>query len=54
MAYRIGDRKQIMLLPSSIENYVRQYDPVRAYDAFVETIDFNNLGIIIDQRKVGN
>ncbi len=33
MAYRNGNRKQMMLLPPSIESYVSQNDPVRAYDA---------------------
>ena len=54
MAYRTGNREQMMLLPQSIEDYVGQGDPVRAFDAFVEVLDFNKCGIIIDSRKVGN
>ncbi|ODS30156.1 MAG: transposase [Candidatus Scalindua rubra] len=54
MAYRYGNREQMMLLPPSIEDYVGQGDPVRAYDAFIEVLDFNKLGIVIDQKKVGN
>lgn len=54
MAYRCGNRKQSMLLPASIEDYVGANDPVRAYDAFVEALDFNELGIVIDSAKVGN
>ena len=35
MAYRYGHRYQIGLFPQSIEQYVAEDDPVRAYDAFV-------------------
>jgi transposase len=42
------------LLPQSIEQYVPKDDPVRAYDAFVEALDLNELGIEINQNKVGN
>jgi len=54
MAYRYGDRFQLGLFPPSIEDYVASNDPVRAYDAFVETLDFNALGIEIDPNQVGN
>ena len=54
MAYRYGDRCQLGLFPESIEDYVRKDDPVRAYDAFVEGLDFNALGIEIYPCKVGN
>lgn len=54
MAYRYGNRGQMTLLPKSIEDYVSQDDPVRAYDAFVEALDFDELGIEIDPDKVGN
>jgi transposase len=54
MAYRYGHRYQIGLLPQSIEQYVAEGDPVRAYDAFVEALDFNELGIDINPNKVGN
>jgi transposase len=40
MAYRYGNRYQMSLLPQSIEEYVSEDDPVRAYDAFVEALDF--------------
>jgi len=42
------------LLPNSIEDYVTKDDPVRAYDAFVDALDFNGLGIDTNSRKVGN
>jgi len=54
MAYRYGNRYQMALLPQSIEDYVAQEDPVRAYDAFVEALDLNALGIEIDPKQVGN
>ncbi len=54
MAYRYGNRYQMALLPQSIEEYVAEDDPVRAYDAFVEALDFNYLGIEINPNKVGN
>lgn len=54
MAYRLGERKQMNLFPQSIEEYVSQDDPVRAYDTFVEVLNFKDLRIKIDDNKVGN
>jgi len=54
MAYRHGNRGQMEFLPPSIEDYVSQDNPVRAYDAFVEALNFNELGIVLDEDKVGN
>src|SRR4030043_72698 len=54
MAYRYGTRYQFGLFPQSIEDYVATNDPVRAYGAFVEALDFNTLGIEIDPNQVGN
>ena len=54
MAYRYGDRAQHTLLPPSIEDYVPEDAPVRAYDAFVEALDMGRLGIEIDENRVGN
>ncbi len=54
MAYRCGDRLQMNLFPQSIEDYVAQEDPVRAYDAFVESLNFDELGIILNESQVGN
>ncbi|MBE3087511.1 MAG: IS1182 family transposase [Chloroflexi bacterium] len=53
MAYRHGDRRQNMLLPASIEQYVPHEAPVRAYDAFVDSLDFEQLGIKIEPDKAG-
>ena len=60
MAYRHGDRNQMQLLPPSIagqpvwEEYVASDDPVRAYNAFVDSLSLDELGIIWDEHKVGN
>ncbi len=55
MAYRHGkDRGQMMVLPPTLDQYVSRENPVRAYDAFVDALDFKDLGIDIDDRKVGN
>ena len=53
MAYRYGDRKQTMLFPQSIDEYISQDAPVRAYDAFVDALDFEKLGIQIEPDKAG-
>jgi transposase len=55
MAYRTGENvHQMMLLPQSLDEYVSQDHPVRAYDAFVNALDFHELGIELNDRKVGN
>lgn len=54
MAYRYGRRYQTVLFPQSIEDYIPPDAPVRAYDAFVEALDFNELGIRLNPHKVGN
>jgi transposase len=53
MAYRYGDRRQKILFPQSIDEYIAQDAPVRAYDAFVDALDFDQLGIYIEPDKVG-
>jgi transposase len=53
MAYKIGDRMQETFLPSSIDQYVSEADPVRVYDAFVDALDFAQLGIPITPFKAG-
>lgn len=54
MSYRMGAREQISLLPAALEDYVGEEDPVRAYEAFVEALDFGALGICVDAHQVGN
>ena len=53
MAYRYSCRHQIELLPQTIEEYVKTDDPVRVYDAFVETLNYSELGLVLDAHKVG-
>ena len=53
MAYKIGNRMQQTFLPSSIDQYVSEADPVRVYDAFVDALDFAQLGIPITPFKAG-
>src|SRR3989339_119018 len=52
--YRTGDRNQTTLMPPSVEDYVSQDNPVRAYDAFIEAMDLKDLGIKLEDDKVGN
>ena len=54
MAYRYGHREQMELFPQTIEDYVDPDDPVRAYDAFVEALDLDELGITLDEKQIGN
>ena len=45
MAYKTGQRIQSTLLPAVIDDYVGSQDPVRVYDAFVDALDFEGLGM---------
>ena len=54
MAYRYGDRTQGEMFPASAEQLVSADDPVRAYDAFVEALDLESLGLAIEPHRVGN
>ena len=53
MAFRQSERSQQMFLPPSIEEYVSQDDPVRAYDLFVDALDWQALGIVADAHQAG-
>jgi len=53
MAFRQSERSQQMFLPPSIEEYVAQDDPVRAYDLFVDNLDWRALGIVADEHQAG-
>jgi len=45
MAYIKGeDRRQHILFPDCIEDYVEQDAPVRLFDAFIESLDMEKLG----------
>jgi transposase len=54
MALRYGNREQISFLPACVEEYVGPNDPVRAYDAFVDALTLEALGIEEDEDQVGN
>lgn len=54
MAYRYGNRYQISMFPERIEDYVKEDDPVRIYDLFVENLNFENIGMAFNSNKVGN
>ncbi len=56
MAYKQGNRHQMDLFPKSIEEYVQEDDPVRVYDAFVESLSMEEIDIEINCNcnKVGN
>jgi transposase len=54
MAYKMGsDRNQMMVFPPTLDQYVGPDHPVRAYDVFVDHLDFKNLGIELDHIKIG-
>ena len=53
MAHRQPERRQGLLFPPSIEEYIGLDDPVRAYDAFVEALDFEALQIDSDPHQAG-
>lgn len=50
MAYKCGNRMQTTFLPPTIDNYVTTQDPVRVYDAFVDSLDIRALGILLDPK----
>lgn len=45
MAYKIGDQMQTKFLPACVDDYVGAQAPVRVYDAFVDALNFHELGI---------
>jgi len=53
MAFRQPECHQQMLFPPSLDEYISPDDPVRAYDAFVEALDFEALQIACDPQQPG-
>jgi transposase len=53
MAFRQSERSQVVFLPRCIEEYVGQDDPVRAYDLFVDHLDWQELGIVANGHQAG-
>ena len=54
MAYKCGSREQITLFPQSIDEYIGEEHPVRAYDTFIEVLNPHEIDLEIDSHKVGN
>jgi transposase len=53
MPIKYGDRYQVTLLPSSVEEYVSRDNVVRAYDAFVDALDWDNISLDIPNNDMG-
>ena len=53
MPIKYGDRYQLSLLPPSIEGYVDEDDVVRAYDTFVDLLDWDKLRFKIPDSNMG-
>ena len=53
MSYRHPQRRQAVLFPASVEDYVSAEAPVRVYDAVIDTLDLESLGFEVDPHKVG-
>ncbi len=55
MAYRCGeDVHQRTMFPESVDEYISADHPVRAYSAFVDALDLKELGIELNDQRVGN
>ena len=54
MAFNINNRHQPIMFPAVIEDYVPANAPVRVYDAFVEALDFEKLGIKLEPNPKGS
>ena len=53
MAFRQSERSQQMFFPPSIDDLIGRDDPVRAYDSFVDALDWRALGIEADPHQAG-
>jgi len=53
MAFRQSERYQQMFFPPTLDEVIAQDDPVRAYNAFVDTVDWQALGIKGDPHQAG-
>ena len=54
MAFNMNNRHQPIMFPAVIEDYVPANAPVRVYDAFVEALDFEKLGIRLEPNPKGS
>ena len=53
MAFNASNRHQPIMFPTVIEDYIPKNSPVRVYDAFVEALDFERLGIKLEPNPKG-
>jgi transposase len=53
MAYRYGERRQGVLFPASIDEYLPSDSPVRVYDAIIDALNLESLGFKVDPHKTG-
>jgi transposase len=53
MAFNASNRHQPIMFPAVIEDYIPRNSPVRVYDAFVEALDFDKLGINLNPNPKG-
>ena len=49
----VQSRSQMMLLPPCLDDYVSEHNPVRAIDAFVDTLDLQALGFQHTEERCG-
>jgi len=54
MAFNINNRHQPIMFPAVIEDYVPANAPVRVYDAFVDALDFESLGMKLVPHPKGS
>jgi transposase len=50
MAYKCGSRDQITLFPQSIDEYIGEEHPVRAYDTFIEVLNPREIDLQIETK----
>ncbi len=53
MAYRHGERRQGLLFPARIEDYIPGDSPVRAYDTILDAMNLEAMGFEVNPHKVG-
>ena len=47
------DRRQSWLLPSSLDDYVADYNPVRVVEAYVDELDLGTLVVSVNVVEIG-
>lgn len=54
MSYKCGNRDQLSLFPMSLQEYVGKNDVVRAYDAMIDALELERLGLKLEHKRLGN